>query len=108
MLNVASVGLGWWSDELAKAVQGKTDKVRIVGGTARTPAKRAAFAQRFGAHPYNSYEAVLRDPEIEGVILTTPHSLHAEHVIAAAKAGKHVFIETPFSLTAASAPTPAT
>lgn len=103
MLNVASVGLGWWSDELAKAVQGKTDKVRIVGGTARTPAKRAAFAQRFGAHPYNSYEAVLRDPEIEGVILTTPHSLHAEHVIAAAKAGKHVFIEKPFALTAASA-----
>src|ERR1039458_4342188 len=103
MLKVASVGLGWWSDELAKAVHGKTGKLRIVGGAARTPAKRVAFAQRFGVRPYDSYEAVLRDPEIEGVILTTPHSLHAEHVIAAAKAGKHVFVEKPFTLTAASA-----
>jgi predicted dehydrogenase len=103
MLKVASVGLGWWSDELAKALQGKTNKLIIVGGTARTSAKRAAFAERFGARPYDSYEAVLRDPEIDGVILTTPHSLHAEHVIAAAKAGKHVFVEKPFTLTAASA-----
>lgn len=103
MMKVASVGLGWWSDELAKAVHGKTDKVCIVGGAARTPAKRAAFAERFGARPYDSYEAVLRDPEIDGVILTTPHSLHAEHVVDAAKAGKHVFVEKPFTLTPASA-----
>lgn len=103
MLKVASVGLGWWSDELAKAVHGKTGKLRIVGGAARTPAKRAAFAERFGVRPYDSYEAVLLDPEIKGVILTTPHSLHAEHVIAAANAGKHVFVEKPFTLTAASA-----
>jgi predicted dehydrogenase len=36
------------------------------------------------------------------VILTTPHSLHAEHVMQAAKAGKHVFVEKPFTLTAES------
>jgi predicted dehydrogenase len=103
MLNAASVGLGWWSDELAKAIHGKTDKLRIVGGAARTAAKREAFAQRFGARAYDSYEAVLSDPTIDAVILTTPHSLHADHVIAAAKAGKHVFVEKPFTLTRASA-----
>jgi predicted dehydrogenase len=107
MLKVACVGLGWWSDELAKAVHGKTDKLRIVGGAARTPAKRAAFVERLGVRPYDSYEAVLGDSEIEGVILTTPHSLHADHVVAAAKAGKHVFVEKPFTLTAASAATAA-
>jgi predicted dehydrogenase len=95
--------LGWWSDELAKAIHGRTGKLRIVGGAARTAAKRTAFAERFGARPYDSYEVALRDPAIEGVILTTPHSLHAEHIIAAAKAGKHVFVEKPFALTAASA-----
>ena len=61
MLKVACVGLGWWSDELAKAVHGKTDKLRIVGGAARTPAKRAAFVERLGVRPYDSYEAVLGD-----------------------------------------------
>jgi predicted dehydrogenase len=103
MLKVASVGLGWWSDELARAIYGRTDKLCIVGAAARTAAKREAFAKRFGARPYDSYEAVLRDPDIEAVILTTPHSLHADHVIAAAKARKHVFVEKPFTLTAASA-----
>ena len=107
MLKVACVGLGWWSDELAKAVDGRDNKLRIVGGAARTPAKRAAFVERLGVRPYDSYEAVLGDSEIEGVILTTPHSLHADHVIAAAKAGKHVFVEKPFTLTAASAATAA-
>jgi predicted dehydrogenase len=107
MLKVACVGLGWWSDELAKAVHGKTDKLRIVGGAARTPAKRAAFVERLGVRPYDTYEAVLGDSEIERVILTTPHSLHADHVVAAAKAGKHVFVEKPFALTAASAATAA-
>jgi predicted dehydrogenase len=107
MLRVACVGLGWWSDELAQAVHGKSDKVLIVGGAARTPAKRTAFAERFGARAYDSYEKVLHDPEVEAVILTTPHSLHADHIVAAAKAGKHVFVEKPFALTAASATTAA-
>jgi len=103
MLRVVSVGLGWWSDELAKAVHGRTDTLRVTGCASRSAAKCAAFAERFGARPYESYEAVLRDPAIDGVILTTPHSLHADHAIAAARAGKHVFVEKPLALTAASA-----
>jgi predicted dehydrogenase len=42
---------------------------------------------------------LLADPGIDAVILTTPHSLHAEQVVAAARAGKHVFCEKPFTLT---------
>lgn len=103
MLRVASVGLGWWSDELAKAVHGKSDKLRIVGCTSRSAAKCVAFAERFGGRPYDTYDALLRDPAIDGVIVTTPHSLHADHVIAAARAGKHVFVEKPLALTVDSA-----
>ena len=43
MLRAASIGLGWWSDELAGAVQGKSDAIRIVSCTSRTAEKRAAF-----------------------------------------------------------------
>jgi predicted dehydrogenase len=46
-----------------------------------------------------NYEALLEDGGVDAVILTTPHSLHAQQVIAAAKAGKHVFCEKPFTLT---------
>ena len=30
MIKAASVGLGWWSDELAKSIQGKSKKIKIV------------------------------------------------------------------------------
>ena len=99
-VRAASVGLGWWSDELAKSVEGSSDKIRIAACTSRSREKRDAFQARFGARPLESYEQVLADPDIEAVILTTPHSLHGEHVRQAAGAGKHVFVEKPFVLEA--------
>lgn len=60
MLKVASVGLDWWSDELAKAIQGSSDKLRIVAGVARRAAKRVAFAERFGVHGVAVMEAMAR------------------------------------------------
>ncbi len=103
MLRCASIGMGWWSDELADAVQGKSDAIRIATCFTRSPEKRAAFAAKYGTQTHESYEAVLADDGIDAVILTTPHSTHAEQVIAAAAAGKHVFCEKPFTLTRASA-----
>jgi predicted dehydrogenase len=100
MLKIGVVGLGWWSEELTKAIHGKTGKLRIVGGTARSLEKRQAFAERYAARAYESYDAMLRDPGVDAILLTTPHSLHAAHVIAAAEAGKHVFVEKPLALTA--------
>lgn len=102
MLRVASIGLGWWSDELAKAIQGKSGAIRVASCYSRTPEKRKAFAARFGTSAHDSYEAVLADKDIDAVLVTTPHSLHAEHVMQAAASGKHVFVEKPFTLTAAS------
>lgn len=103
MLRAASIGLGWWSDELAKSIQGKSGRIRIVGCYSRSPEKRQAFAGKFGTHAYDTYEAVLSDPAIDAVILTTPHSHHAEHAKQAAAAGKHVFVEKPLDVTAAAA-----
>ena len=102
MLRAASIGLGWWSDELAQAIQGRSEAIRVASCYSRSAEKRAAFAEKFGTAQHDSYQAVLADPEIDAVILTTPHSLHAEHVIEAAEAGKQVFVEKPFTLTAAS------
>ena len=102
MLRAASVGLGWWSDELASAIQGESDRIRIVTCYSRSVDKRAAFADSFGTGQHDSYETVLADPDVDAVILTTPHSLHVEHVTRAAEAGKHVFVEKPLALTAAS------
>jgi len=102
MLRTASIGLGWWSDELAKSIQGRSERIGIVSCSSRSADRRAVFAERFGTAQHDSYEAVLADPDIDAVILTTPHSLHAAHIEQAAAAGKHVFVEKPMTLTAAS------
>ena len=102
-IKAASIGLGWWSDELAKSIHGNSHLIQIVSCYSRDRTKRLKFANRFGSGHHDSYEAVLADSTIDAVIISTPHSLHAQHVIQAAEAGKHVFVEKPFTLTVESA-----
>ena len=48
----------------------------------RTPGKAEAFARDFGFEKaYNSYEAMLQDPAVELVYITTPHSHHYEQMM---------------------------
>src|SRR3990172_1818037 len=99
-VRVAAVGVGTWGRALADAA-GKGTGLAVVACTSRSPESRAAFARAYGCRDLPGYEAVLADPEVEGVLITTPHSLHAEQVVAAAAAGKHVFVDKPFTLTVA-------
>jgi predicted dehydrogenase len=99
MINAAIVGLGWWGRTLVEAVQGTSDKIRFVAGATRTQSPEvAAFAEAQKFTLVEHYEALLADPGVDAVILATPHSMHAKQVIAAAQAGKHVFVEKPFAL----------
>ena len=43
MIKAASVGLGWWSDELAKSIQGKSKKIKIVSCYSKSKKKRIDF-----------------------------------------------------------------
>ena len=97
MIKAASVGLGWWSDELAKSIQGKSKKIKIVSCFSRSKKKRINFSKKFKTKYHNSYSALINDQDIDAVILTTPHSLHAKHAILALRNGKHVFVEKPMA-----------
>ena len=99
MLRAAAIGLGWWADELTRAIQGKSEKIRVTACYSRAAENRTRFCQRYGAAAHESYQAVLADGDIDAVLLCTPHSRHAEQVEQAARAGKHVFVEKPFTLT---------
>jgi len=100
MINAAIVGLGWWGKTLVESVQGTSHDIQFVAGSSRAASselKAFAEAQRLRLH--ESYDAVLADPSVQAVVLATPHSLHPQQVVAAARAGKHVFCEKPFALT---------
>src|SRR5206468_6358285 len=100
MINAAIVGMGWWGKTIVESVQGKSDVIRFVAGATRTVSPEAkAFAEEQKLRLAESFEALLADPKLDAVVLATPHSQHAPQVIAAAKAGKHVFCEMPFALT---------
>ena len=97
MIKAASVGLGWWSDELAKSIQGKSKKIKIVSCYSKSKKKRINFSKKYKTNYHDSYKAILKDPKIDAVILTTPHSLHAKHAILALRHKKHVFVEKPMA-----------
>ena len=97
MIKAASIGLGWWSDELAKSIQRKSKKIKIVSCYSRSKKKRINFSKKYKINYHDSYTAIINDPNIDAVILTTPHSLHSKHAIQAMKNGKHVFVEKPMA-----------
>jgi predicted dehydrogenase len=103
MLACAFVGTGWWGGELAKAAASLPDRIRIAGFHSLDEAACRKLAEQFGAVVFPSWETILAHPQIEAVVLATPHSKHASQTIAAAEAGKHVFCEKPLALDVASA-----
>src|SRR5215813_7764880 len=98
-VRAAIVGMGTWGQNLVASVQGKSELIRFVAGATRTPARAEEFSRRHGIPVQASFEAVLADPSIDAVVLATPHSMHAEQIVAAARAGKHVFTEKPLGIT---------
>ena len=97
-LRVACIGMGWWSDVLADAIQ-RSGQLEIAACYTRSPDKRAAFAAKYGCRPEASYEAILANPQIEAIVNTTPNDVHLATTSAAAAAGKHVFLDKPIANT---------
>lgn len=107
-LGIALVGLGGYSTgQLGPALR-QTKFCRLAGVVTGSPEKGRAWAKDYGFPEKNvyGYDAMARladNPDIDIVYVVTPNALHAEHCIAAAKAGKHVISEKPFTTTVAEA-----
>jgi predicted dehydrogenase len=103
MLNTAIVGLGWWGKTLVKAARDFGAPIHFVRGVSLEPDTVRDFAAENKIALGTSFEEVLTDPQIQAVILATPHTKHRAQVEAAAAAKKHIYCEKPFALSKADA-----
>ncbi len=81
---------------------GRDAEVLAVGS--RTQAGADRFADRFGIQRrYSSYEALVADPDVDAVYVSTPHPMHHPNALLAIEAGKAVLVEKPFTVNAGQA-----
>lgn len=104
VLGVAVIGAGNFATAQhlpnLKAIAG----CRIEAVVARTGSKARQAADKFGARACSTdYREVLAMPEVQAVVIATRHDSHHEIALAAAQAGKHVFVEKPLALAVADA-----
>lgn len=98
------IGLGRAADTLVGPAITADPNSRLVAAISREQARADEFAQRHDVpKPGVDFDAMLADPEIDIVAITSPNALHPAHAIAAARAGKHVFCDKPLAPTVAEA-----
>ncbi len=100
VLGVGVVGTGWVSTEHIRAFA-RNPHTRVAAICSRDEARARAKASSVGltqCAAYDSFDDMLQDPDVRIVSICTPHHLHADQAVAAAKAGKHILIEKPIAL----------
>ena len=104
-VKVGLVGYGWWGKIIARQLIHSPwfQLVCVLETSPEVLARMPPDAAELGFEITNDFTAFLANPAIEAVILCSPHQFHADQIVAAAQAGKHVFCEKPLCLTLADA-----
>ncbi len=100
---VALVGLGGWGGEQSLPALGECETVELVSWYDANPAIVEDRRPMIAAPPAGSYDELLDNEEVEGIILIVPNHIHKQLTVQAAGRGKHVWIEKPIANTVAEA-----
>ena len=101
-LRVGIVGAGWMGKTHAEAWQHNAARGALLAVADVSPVRAQELCDQFGATgccAVEGLDALLADDRIEAVDVCLPHHLHAQTILAAARAGKHVLCEKPLCLT---------
>lgn len=98
--NVAIIGYGWASTAHIQAIN-SSSLAQVTALYSSRPQDAETLSARHGGNiqPYTDLAELLAQPDIHAVSICSYPHLHAEHIIAAARAKKHIIIEKPISLT---------
>lgn len=105
-LGIALVGLGTYSsDQLAPALT-ETKFCRLAGIVSGSASKIPEWKNKYAIpdsniYSYDNFDEIISNKDIDIVYIVLPNAMHAEYVIRAARAGKHVICDKPMALTTA-------
>ena len=96
-------GVGWLGESLIRELPA-FPRLALAAVQDVDAARATEIAARYGA-PWHgtSYEALLRAPGVDAVVICTPNALHVPQAWAALEAGKHVLVQKPLALSAGDA-----
>jgi predicted dehydrogenase len=99
-VHLGIIGLGNWSRQIFQAVS-RLPGAKITGCYSRYPNTKKAFASEFDCFPYEQYEHMAEDSQIEGIVVMSSNSAHEGDVMLAASRAKHIFVTKPIATTVA-------
>ena len=102
-VGVALIGMGWWGKKMLNVLGAAPADIRVVRAVEPNLETARTLCDEKGVNLTTNYSDALADPEVEAVVLATPHALHGAQIEAAVAAGKHIFCEKPLALTKAGA-----
>jgi predicted dehydrogenase len=98
-IRLAPVGLGRWARVLARGAR-RGEIIELTSCFSRSERRRRDFQEEFNIpRAASSYDELLADASVEGVIITTPNDTHKEVILQALEAGKAVYIDKPIAHT---------
>ncbi|MCB0082249.1 MAG: Gfo/Idh/MocA family oxidoreductase, partial [Caldilineaceae bacterium] len=90
------IGYGYAGRSFHSYLVGLTPGLTLHGISSRSAETRERIQQERGCKAYVTFEEVIADPEVDLVVLATPHDTHADLAMRALDAGKHVICAKPF------------
>jgi len=92
-VNVGIVGYGYSGRNFHSYLIGLEKRLNLYAVCARNPERREQAATEHGVKTFNVVDDMLKDDDVDLVVVATPHNTHAELSIKAMDAGKHVVVE---------------
>lgn len=100
LLRIAIIGFGHWGPNYARILAGTLGGARLVACAEPASGRLAAFERQYpSARAYADYRRLLREGDLDAVIVATPTSTHREVVEDCLRAGLHVLVEKPLAST---------
>ena len=98
-LSLCIVGCGNYAKTVLRDIHDMTEELELFFAS-RDLNKAREYCEAFGGSGYfGSYEEAASDPRVDALYFFTPHNLHLENALLAARHSKHILMEKPLALT---------